>query len=132
MLPSGNANIFKDKRYEYVTGNSEDNLNIQPRGKKKLETLAGKTQCDHVLPLAMMFFSIKKKGDYNTGIGSNYVPIHPSCNTKKLNISPATYWKRNDLLHGETWEDTYKWNKQWGKQKFPSGPWLNEILSESG
>ena len=103
---------------------------MTPVSKDDLLKFAGKTQCDHDAPMAMMYNGLdrKAKSPYeNIGIGSNFCPLHPICNTKKLNISPAVFWDWNK----GTGSDKYEWNKKWtivppkpgDAVKFPEGPW---------
>ena len=104
---------------------------LTPTSKDDLLKFAGKTQCDHDAPMAMMYNGLNKTAESfpNIGIGSNFCPLHPSCNTKKTNISPAEFWDWNK----GTGDTNYKWNNKWTVEptkygeaaKFPDGPWGN-------
>ena len=120
--------LLTDSAYNKYTNPFESNQ-MAPASKDDLLKLAGKTQCDHDAPMAMMYNGLKRvAGDEypKIGIGSNFCPLHPSCNTKKLNISPVVFWQENN----GSGNSNYKWNPNWtiqkdGKDKFPDGPWGN-------
>lgn len=110
-----NISIFKDK----------------PKRADELKSYAGKTQCDHILPLAMMFFTLDKKCSIpnfeNIGIGTNFCPIHSSCNTKKSNIVPSEFWEKNNDIK----DNDYNWNSKWGIDSFPNGPWFVPYMPQT-
>lgn len=121
-INSNNTTLLSDTTYDRY--DDLQNNNTMPSGKAELEKYAGITQCDHDIPIAMMFFGLNKQSDnekYSSiGIGSNFCPLHPTCNTKKTNISPAVYWEKNQ--YNGIPEDEYKWNEKWGA--YPIGPWM--------
>ena len=110
---------------QYDKYKDREKIITTPKGAKELYEYAGKTQCDHICPLTMMFFGLNKTAtsSANTGlldkigIGSNFVPIHPTCNVKKSNLTPEQFWHMNDDVS----DDDYKWNEKWAN--FPNGPW---------
>ena len=121
--------LTNEKYKKYFSDNILSKINKIPNSKEELEEYAGITQCDHTAPLAMMFFGLNKTATApfgNIGIGTNFCPLHPSCNTKKLNISPLDYWNKNeprDDLGEFTWNTSWTNEGDKSKQKYPSGPW---------
>ena len=127
MLPNlSKANSGTNLSNNLLDKYNATNIINKPINAKQLKELAGPTQCDHILPLSMMFFGLKSKSSNNKlpniGIGSNYVPLHSSCNLKKSNITPEAYWKKNSAQNVTDY-NAKKWNTEWGDQNYPNGPW---------
>uniref|UniRef100_A0A6C0AZS1 Uncharacterized protein n=1 Tax=viral metagenome TaxID=1070528 RepID=A0A6C0AZS1_9ZZZZ len=122
LLPAS-ANISSEDKYKNI-----ETLKKEPSSEDSLKRYAGKTQCDHILPIGMMYFGLDQKCSKPTldkiGIGMNFCPIHPECNTIKLDITPEECWTKNEGI------DDFKWNDKWG-ESIPDGPWMKlEGLSD--
>ena len=128
LLPVS-ANISdEDNIYKYKNFETSETLRKEPSSEDSLKRYAGKTQCDHILPIGMMYFGLDQKCSNpileKIGIGMNFCPIHPECNTIKLDITPEQCWMKNEGI------DDFKWNDNWG-ESFPDGPWMKlEGLSD--
>ena len=116
---------------QYDKYKDQEKIISTPKSAKELYEYAGKTQCDHICPLTMMFFGLNKTATQSAntglldkiGIGSNFVPIHPACNGIKSNLTPKDFWYMNDGVS----DDDYKWNEKW--TVLPNGPWDNNMES---
>ena len=133
LLPAS-ANISdEDNIYKYKNFETSETLRKEPSSQDSLKRYAGKTQCDHILPIGMMYFGLDQKSSKTTsngtpldeiGIGMNFCPTHPECNSIKFDMTPEECWENNEG------NDDSKWNDNWG-ESFPDGPWMKlEGLSD--